>query len=134
MKANKNTYYIVNDTITGSLSRGQELATKHKVDTYTDYNEYIADCEKLNIEAVEKLEDEKPVSVIRAAQGKAQLAKLGLYNNVADMIEQSDNIILDIFWTTDSHWNKNSPTIQNFAKQLDIDLEQFFKDAKEIVI
>ena len=79
-------------------------------------------------------EEYKQKSVIRAAQGKAQLAKLGLYNNVADMIEQSDNIILDIFWSTDSHWNKNSPTIQNFAKQLDIDLEQFFKDAKEIVI
>ena len=82
-----------------------------------------------------KLSDEyKQMSVIRAAQGKAQLAKLGLYNNVAEMIEQSDNLILDIFWSTDSHWNMNSPTIQQFAKDLDIDLEQFFKDAKEIVI
>ena len=79
-------------------------------------------------------EEYKQLSVIRAAQGKAQLAKLGLYNNVADMVEQSDNIILDIFWSTDSHWNMNSPTIQQFAQQLDIDLEQFFKEAKEIII
>ena len=76
----------------------------------------------------------KQMSVIRAAQGKAQLIKLGLYNDVVDMIEESDGLILHVFWTTDSHWNMNSPTIQNFAKQLDIDLDQFFKDAKEIII
>ena len=134
MKANKNTYYIVNDTITGSLTRGQELATKHDVKIFTDYDKYLTACEGLKIEAVEKLADEKPIIVIRAAQGKAQLIKLGLYNDVVDMIEESDGLILHVFWTTDSHWKMNSPTIQNFAKQLDIDLEQFFKDAKEIII
>ena len=79
-------------------------------------------------------EEYKQLSVIRAAQGKAQLVKLGLYNDVVDMVEESDGLILHVFWTTDSHWNKNSPTIQSFAKQLDIDLDQFFKEAKEIII
>lgn len=80
------------------------------------------------------LEEYKQLSIIRAAQGKAQLIKLGLYNDVVDMVEESDGLILHVFWTTDSHWNKNSPTIQSFAKQLDIDLDQFFKEAKEIII
>ena len=83
---------------------------------------------------IELSEEYKQLSVIRAAQGKAQLIKLGLYNDVVDMVEESDGLILHVFWTTDSHWNKDSPTIQSFAKQLDIDLDQFFKEAKEIII
>ena len=79
-------------------------------------------------------EEYKQLSVIRAAQGKAQLSKLGVYSTVKNMIESSDDELIKIFWEYDPHWNMESPTVKHFAEELNIDLQEFFKNARDIII
>lgn len=71
---------------------------------------------------------------ITAAQGLAYLSVLGLYNVVEEIINNSEDDILRIFWNRSFTWTITSPTIISLADQLSIDLQDFFMEAKKITI
>jgi hypothetical protein len=71
---------------------------------------------------------------ISAAQGISFLMTLGLYNNVEDYVNNSDDEVLKVFWNRSSTWRINSPTISQLAMDLEVDLNQFFIEANKINI
>jgi hypothetical protein len=89
-----------------------------------------------SVEPLTQVEIENLVSIedrrITASQGMTLLHNMGLLDIVNSMIETSDNPILKIFWDRSVYWDKFSPTIKILANQLNIDLDVFFEDAKNI--
>jgi len=71
---------------------------------------------------------------ITPAQGMTLLSQMNLLSTVEGMIQQSNNETLKIFWERSTVWNKFSTPVQMISQQLNIDLDQFFIDAKNISI
>jgi hypothetical protein len=79
----------------------------------------------------------KPIEIpqeISAAQGLAHLSVLGYYDVVKEMVNNSDDIVLKIFWERSTSWKITSQTVQSISSQLNIDLESFFIEANKINI
>ena len=71
---------------------------------------------------------------ITPAQGMTLLSQMNLLSTVEGMIQQSNNETLKIFWERSTVWNKFSTPVQMISQQLNINLDEFFEDAKQISI
>lgn len=71
---------------------------------------------------------------ITPAQGMAVLSQMGLLPTVEGMVNQLNDPIMNIFWTRSVFWDKFSTPIQTIAAQLNIDLDVFFEQAKNVNI
>ena len=69
---------------------------------------------------------------ISPAQGKTQLSRLGKLQAVRNLVTNSGNEELEIFWEYATFWDKNTATVQSLAQAVGVDLEQFWIDAKQI--
>lgn len=136
MIADKIIYYIVSNkdrVIThGSLASGQELSTKHNITTYDDYSQYVNYCNENDLEAVKKLEEVIPKK-INPAQGRIQLTRMNKIDDVKLIMNDLhyDNEI-KIMWEWSTEWYYTNPVLQDLAKQIDIDLKEFFIEASKI--
>lgn len=67
---------------------------------------------------------------ITPSQGKAYLLQLNVLNQVEQMVSQDPQ--LKIFWENALHWDRTKSTMKGLAQQLNIDIEEFFKNASKI--
>jgi hypothetical protein len=75
-----------------------------------------------------------PMSITNG-QGKMQLLRLGLYEQVEALIMQSGTQE-KIYWNDWDNWRRDSPIIQRLAPTVgmtDEDLDQFFIEAAKLV-
>lgn len=71
---------------------------------------------------------------ITAAQGKTQLLQMGILDQVEQEVVNSNNVALQLFWNNSPTWRISSQAINGLAQQMGVNLEQFFKDAKQIEV
>lgn len=125
-------YYIVDNKITGYLESGQELSTIHPVEYFDNYSEYLHACETHKIEPVDEFEI-PIVKEISPAQGRTQLHRLGLFEAVENAVNQAGGETA-IFWEYAVTWEINSKVLNQFAEAFQIDLKEFFNEARKINI
>lgn len=86
----------------------------------------------------EELESERLAQIpyeIKPSQGKIQLHRMGLLDNVNTMIEQLNDTELTLFWEYALTWERNNSYIQTLANQIgmnETDIENFFINASQI--
>ena len=73
------------------------------------------------------------MQTISPAQGRTQLHRMGLLKTAAETVAQIGGE-LEIFWEYAVQWDKNSQAVQSLAAQFDIDLDQFFDNARKITV
>jgi hypothetical protein len=71
---------------------------------------------------------------ITSAQGRVQLHRIAKKSAIDNYIQNSNNEELQIFWEYSTYWLRYSPTIEQLGTQFEIDLDQFFADAKAIIV
>jgi hypothetical protein len=74
-----------------------------------------------------------PVTTISPAQGRTQLHRMGLLKTAAETVAQIGGE-LEIFWEYATNWDKSSQAVQSLAQQFDIDLDDFFDNARKITV
>lgn len=125
-------YYIVDKRITGYLESGQDLSTIHPVEYFNEYSEYLNACETYKIEPVDEFEA-PVIAEISPAQGRTQLHRLGMFEDVENAVSQAGGET-QIFWEYATVWELTSPTLNQFADMLQIDLKEFFREAEKIKV
>ena len=136
MRVNTITYYLIqspNGWLTGALCPKEVVATKFEIEQYTEYPTYVKRCEVLQVEPAEELIPIINNDPISPAQGRTQLHRMGLLKTAAETVAQIGGE-LEIFWEYAVQWDKNSQAVQSLAAQFDIDLDQFFDNARKITV
>lgn len=76
-------------------------------------------------------EQEKALNV-PIAKAKLQLHRMGLLNAVEGAIASSQDVELQLYWAEVHFLERYSPAVIAIGQALNIDLDQFFKDANAI--
>jgi len=127
-------YFLVKNNDGELITHGYKegnIGTKHILTEFENYTEYVKACVKFNVEPVKMT----PIpGRITAAQGLAQLDNIGKLQQVEAYIEANGDTTMKIFWSRSHYWDRHSATVISLGSLLGIDLDKFFKDAKDIQI
>lgn len=92
------------------------------------------DFNTLTIKELVDMQDVEDVEQITPAQGMVILSDMGLLEVVENMINNSNDDKMKIFWNRSVFWKKSSAIIQNMGNSLGINLDYFFYIASKVEI